>query len=253
MSESEKIPYRLEEDPFVLIYENVVPTLESCQSVKQFSEQAISRHIGDVLKLGQGGTTLRKLTRRLNEVEDLTESIPKCDPEARWGSGNARKKVNPELEPKILNRIEQIDTNTGLSNSQICRICLYRHLFELARSPEPPFDHDKERERISRIWIDIEDSFWALRGAFHDILYRRFSLMPDKTRILLEGDLKHFEWFARVYREEFYEEDIHEEMTENYPERAFIDTENMIEELTSITFEEGFLQDYLDDLQEGGG
>lgn len=253
MTDTRVISYRIEEDTYVTIEEEALRALPDYHSVRQFTIEAITEYVDELLELGQGGSLLRRLARRLSDVEGLNEAVPECDPTARWGSSEARKQVNPELGPDTLDTMDSLDTNVGLSNTQIGRICTFRKLFELTRFDYPPFRYDWKTKHIQLVWIDIENSFWMQRGAFYDMLHRRFSLMPEKTMELLRGDLSHFRQFAEIYRDEFYGDKVYRKLTTHYPQRAFTDAENVIEELTAESFREepDFLQDVLQDIRQG--
>lgn len=196
--------------------------------------------------MAAGGETLVELVDLLGDVEGIQEEELEANLEARLGKGDLVKSIFVELDIKTLGIVGDIADCTGRKKSTVFRMCLFRRLFRIADNPETPIEFDFNADLFIFAWAEVENGLNTVRSQFHELLHRRFTLQPDATQHIIEGDLQRFERFAEVYQKNLHGTSFHEELQEDFGNRAFTDTENLIEEVTSIQLEpndSGFLED----------
>lgn len=224
----------------------LVRKLESHNLIKSFAEDSIRSYAQKLLSKAAGGETLVELVDLLGDVEGFQENELEANLHARVGKGDLKKTITVELDIKTLRVVGDIADHTGSDNSTVFRMCLFQRLFRIADNPETPIEFDFNAGLFIFAWAEIENGLNTVRSQFHELLHRRFSLQTDATQHIIERDLQRFERFAEAYQKKLHGTRYLEELRNEYGDRAFTDTANLIGEVTSIHLEpddSGFLED----------
>jgi len=240
-----KTSFRVEERTYRSI-KKLVQRMDGFDSVKEFAESSIRDHSREILQLAAGGETLRYLVELLSDIEGIQEEGLEANIEARLGKGNLEKTIYLEIDVELLGIVGDIADHTGCENSTIFRMCLFRRLFRIADNPETPIEYDWNADLLIFAWAEIGNGLNSVKSRFHEILYRRFTLQTEATRHIVKADSQRFKRFAEFYQKELHDTTLLDELRDEYGERAFTNTENLIEEVTSIqvqTDDSGFLDD----------
>jgi hypothetical protein len=174
------------------------------------------------------------MVQYLNAIEGITEEPPEVTIKIGLLPETPRRRVTVELDDSLLSRLDDVQDG-GLNQSDVFRICIFRQLYQEVLSSQTPL-RDSEEEAIVRHWTGMKSELLAVNSKFYEILFRRFVLLYQQTKQLVEYDVNRFKRFAELYKNEFYDSEKYEEIANQHSHSVLIDVENSIEEFTDVTF-----------------
>lgn len=233
--ETHETTFRIGAETAKLIKYDIVAKSDNYSSLKNFCEKSIGSNISTISSHVSGNYTLLTLINLLDTVRGFDEPCPELDTEAVIKNESlSERQVNIEIPTKQLGMLNDIKDGTELEHAWIIRRCIFRHLFRI--SQESDHLNEWKTQVVNRTWTELKNELILPKSRFHEILHRRFVLFPDTTIAIAEEDPE-FIHFAEEYEHKFYRTDCYEEMVELFGDTALNATENVIEELTSYSFE----------------
>jgi len=225
---------RIGEETFKQIKYEVVAESDDYRSIKNFAEQSIVNNYDSIADKVVGNHTLRTLIQLLNNLRGLNEDKPELTAEATIkGESISEKQINIDPSDKTLGKLSDIQDNTGLDQSAIIRRCVFRELCQLDESSGSQLDWAERSVR--RTWMELENEMILPKTKFHEVMERRFVLLPDHMESIAANDPE-FAAFAEQYHDKFYGSDCYEKLVDMGGERAYSNAENLIEEYTDYRF-----------------
>lgn len=235
-----------------IVNRKVVRKTDKYDSTKKFYEIAVRSNARTLQKIGTGGLQSRDLTILLGDIRGITVREPKDEARAFILDGelsDTRPRI--ELAPEQVRTLSEIQLETGLSQSEVIRRCVFRQLNHL--SLHYGYLRGWRREEIQKVWEEVKAGMKRPRLQCHDMLRRKFVDEVECTQRNIEADLPAFERFANEYVSDFHDSKAYNLLQKERSDRTLRDVENVIEEYTdySIGVEKpttGFLDDLKDEV-----
>lgn len=251
MPQRDEISFTIGDKTHDIVRYHVVDQTDKYDSVSAFYQRSISGNVKYIHQLSAGGRKARKLIELLTVIRGINERIPEDEARAALMEEDltgARPRVELSLEQ--LDILDRLNTETGLSRSEIIRRCLFRQLHRLARRSN--LLSGWRQKRITRTWEEVKTGLHRPRVQCHDILRRRFVDEYEQTIRKIEQDPGPFQAFAEEYVSKFYGTDGYQEMKQRGSESLNY-VENTIEEQTnysvkSVSEKDEFLADLMENI-----
>lgn len=248
MSRTEEFTFRIEPRTNRMIKKQLVSGSKLYDSKSEFASEAIQSNAPAIRHEVNGSDLLQDLCELLTDVEGFHEEIPKIHHEGRLGKDESKKHVSVKIPDRVLSIVGDVQDETQLDRSTVCRMCVFKQLFEIATHPAASLLYDDQEQLVISTWGDIETSLISIESRFAEILHRRFVRKPETTSDIAKRDQQRFERFASRYCEEFLDTDFYSQLRETYGSERFQATERVIEKMTGRRCS-GFLEAELDKLE----
>lgn len=244
-----RLDYRHGEEQYRIIEREVVPSLETFKSEKDFTRQAIQNQATSIRSIADGGGIAERLVLLLSDIRGIEEELPDRSAEARIKDEGLTDNMTIHLDEQEYGVLKDITKETPLDKSKAARYCTICQLSKIAQGSDVLSNW--QREEIVRTWAELRKSLSRQKLNLYYVLVERFVLNLENTEYFIEHDPRPFEHFAEAYKADFYEFRPYSELQEQLGERVFNNVENTIEEHTEISFEaESGTPGFLDRLQE---
>lgn len=226
MTGEEKIRTRVDQSTYSTV--NRITT-----SKQRFLSDAIDEFLPQFKERTSGRETLRNLISLLNKIGGITEETPECHTVRARMTGDLNRQLSVKVDKGTIDEVGSVTSNTGWSQSEILRNCLYGKLNGYALEGASPLQTE-DKVLVIQAWSDIRNALIVVDSQFHDVLLRRFVELEDVTRRLVQNEPHRFELFARKYQNEFYGRSCYEQLVDRFGPEAFNSVEGMIEETLAI-------------------
>lgn len=247
MSDKEQTSFRVGEQTHGIVRTEVVEHTEHLDSAKEFYETSVQGSVRTLQKLGAGGKQARDLIFLLNEIRGISVSIPEDEASATIFSGELSE-IRPriELTPDKLEALSTLKLETGLSQSELIRRCVFYQLDKAALKSD--LLSDWRGAEIAKTWEEVESGLERPKLQCCAILQRRFTDEQERTRRKVKADLPGFKRFADEYVNRFHGGACYDQILEKRSERTFRNVENLIEEFTDYSVDADHSGAFLADL-----
>lgn len=211
-----------------------------CSSFRQFLQSAVEGGAPAIKKSLTGQKTTIQLVDHLREIDGIEEDHPGSPVKPRWGNDKLLEApLSFEIAGKAAEDVTTVAHTTSLSESDVFRAAVFRKLAHSTNALDESEFHSWQPQQFIGKWLSIKKSLTEPRRRLTDILHFWFSRQQDMTIQIVENDLGRFRRFAELYEDEFYGTDCYETIPKLSKHNPLTDVENVIEELTDISFQEG--------------
>lgn len=224
--------YRPGDEQARIIEEDLVPSLEQYDSLSDFTRQAINSQARPLRSIASGGNTAKRLVNLFSEVRHIDVELPDRSAEARIKNEDLRDNTSISLEPQVYSWLKDIQKETNLGRGEATRYCKVIQLAEVAKGTDVLPDWAE----VSLILTSrkLRNSLVRPKLSLFHIFVEHFTVHLEDTEYFIERDPRPFRDFSEAYRDDFYETQSYDQLTE-LGERAINNVENTIEERTDIS------------------
>lgn len=226
MTGEEKIRTRVDQSTYSTV--NGITT-----SKQRFLSDAIDEFLPQFNDQTAGRETVRNLISLLNKIGGITEETPECHTVRARMTGDLTRQLSVKVNQGTINELGSVTSNTGWSQSEILRNCVFGQLNEFALEDVSPLQTE-DKVLVIQAWSDIRNALIVVDSQFHDVLLRRFVELEDVTKRLVENEPNRFELFARRYHNKFYGRSCYEQLVDRFGPETFNSVEEMIEDTLAL-------------------
>lgn len=233
-NDTEELNYRADQEIYETARYQVVQQSDQWDSVADLTRAAIIAEITDLHRIAAGGRVSKNLIRRLADIRGIQEVAPKASAEAKIEGSESMRSLTVTVSKEKAGILKDLTDETELTPSETIRYCLFKYLAEEVDKDE--LLQDWQERKITKTWVDLRNSLVEPKIGLHEVLTRRFRVL-EKTPYFIQGDPQPFRDFAEVYKADFYETDLYDQLQDVYDDRTFSTVESMIEEYTDIVLD----------------
>ncbi|GAB3684382.1 hypothetical protein GCM10028857_13290 [Salinarchaeum chitinilyticum] len=249
LTDTEELNYRVDQELYETCRYDVVRQSDQWDSVADLTRAAIKAEITDLHGTAKGGRVARKLVRRVDDIREIQEEAPEASAEARIEGSDSMRSLTAAIPKEHAGMLKDLTDETELSPSEAARYCLFKYLSEEIDKDE--LLQEWQDRKITKTWVNLRNSLVEPKIGLHQVLTRRFRLLK-KTPYFIRDDPQAFRDFAEVYKADFYETDLYDQLQGVYDDRTFSTVESMIEEYTDIVLDadSDLPDDFLEDMRD---